>query len=359
MPTTSGMKEGGYYDQHSDAQRATIDAFLPWLLESLTELPGQLLDRSPVVLLDLGSSHGGNAIHAMRRLVETLRKRTSSPAWVFFSDLPTNDFNQLFANLFPPGSTAFPEIGVFPAAIAGSAYKPVVPPRSVHVATSFNMIGWLDSRPSARLPRYILPMQPGAPGKRASVSEAEQQPFILQADTDLRRFYKARADELVPGGMLLLQVFGRDEIRSASDGLYDVLSDALLDLIDEGDLPQQLYEDLVFPVYFRTVDELTRPLETEVELKQAFQLEKAGSIEVAVPFNEERARTGDLTTWARSFTGFLRAFTEPVLTLALPKTASVADLVEKVYRRVESRLIDDPLHYEFRYISVGALLSRR
>ena len=358
MPTTSGMKPGGYYDTHSDAQRAAIDAFLPWLVEAVAELPIPPPDGAPVILLDLGSSQGRNAIHAMRRLIEALRRRTATPAWVLFNDLPTNDFNRLFSNLFVPGSPAFIEEDVFPAAVAGSAYEPVVPPRSLHVATSFNMIGWLETRPDARLPRYILPMGPSAPGERASVSEAEREPFRLQAAADLRGFYRARAEELVRGGRLLVQVFGRDDVRSTSDGLYDVLSDALLDLIDDGALPRRVYEELVFPVYFRTVQELTAPIETDGDLAGAFRVEKADAREVAVPFNEERERTGDIAAWARRYTGFLRAFTEPVLTAAIPATAAVPETVEEVYRRVERLLIQDPGRYEFRYISVGALLTR-
>jgi hypothetical protein len=357
MPTTSGMKQGGYYDTHSDAQRAAIGAFVPWLVDALAELPIPPAGGPPLVLLDLGSSQGRNAILAMRRLVAALRRRTAAPAWVLFSDLPTNDFNQLFSNLFPPGPPAFTEVGVFPAAIAGSAYKPVVPPRSLHVATSFNMIGWLDARPAARLPSYILPMGPSASSERASVSEAEREPFRLQAAADLRGFYRARAEELVPGGKLLLQVFGRDDVRSASDGIYDVLSDALLDLVVDGVLPRQVYDDLVFPVYFRTVRELTAPVEADGELAGAFRVEQADTREVGVPFNEERERTGDIAAWARGYTGFLRAFTEPVLAVTIPETSAAFGTVEEVYRRVEHLLIQDPMRYEFRYISVGALLT--
>ena len=52
-------------------------------------------------ILDIGSSEGGNAVYAMKRLVDSVRSVSNSPIWVFLSDLPTNDFNHLFANLFP------------------------------------------------------------------------------------------------------------------------------------------------------------------------------------------------------------------------------------------------------------------
>jgi hypothetical protein len=39
--------------------------------------------------------------------------------------------------------------------------------------------------------------------------------------------------------------------------------------------------------------------------------------------------------------------------------AQVSEIVEDAQRRVECLLIEDPMCYEFRYISVGALLTRR
>lgn len=362
MPSTPGMKPGGFYDSHSDAQGAAIDAFLPWLVDAIDELPVPPAGGPPLTLLDLGSSQGKNAIRAMRGLVEAIRRRTDTPVWVLFSDLPTNDFNRLFANLFPHGPGSPPAIGdgVFAAAIAGSAYGPIVPPASLYAATSFNMIGWLDSLPHARPPRYILATGPSARGDRSVVTDEEREPFRRQAASDLRRFYRARAEEIVPGGKLLVQVFGRDEARdrSASDGIYDVLSDALLDLVDDGILPAEVYENLIFPLYFRTAGELVEPIESEPDLASAFRIDRAETVETPVPFNAELEREGDVGEWARRFTGFLRAFTEPIVAAAIPANLAADEIVAKLYRRVEARLAEDPARYEFRFISVGVLLTR-
>ena len=79
MPTTKGMKPGGFYNAHSDAQRAAIDAFLPWLVETVAELPVSKGSDSPLVMLDIGSSQGSNAIHVTHRLVEAVRRHTRRP----------------------------------------------------------------------------------------------------------------------------------------------------------------------------------------------------------------------------------------------------------------------------------------
>ncbi len=89
-----------------------------------------------------------------------------------------------------------------------------------------------------------------------------------------------------------------------------------------------------------------------------FRIEKAETREVPAPFNEERTATGDVVTWARSYAGFLRAFTESILVAAIPDELPGPEIVQEVYRRVEHRLVTDPGRYEFHYISVGALLTR-
>lgn len=157
---------------------------------------------------------------------------------------------------------------------------------------------------------------------------------------------------------MLVQVFGRNHEYSTSNGVYDVLSDAILDLVEAGHLPGDVYERLVFPIYFRTLDELLAPLKTDVDLQQAFRLEETGSRDVPVPFNLALATTGNRAEWVRSYTGFLRAFSEPIVALVLAGSSSHAATLDRIYQRVGERLADEPARYEFHYISVGALLTR-
>ena len=63
----------------------------------------------------------------------------------------------------------------------------------------------------------------------------------------MARFYRARAAELRPGGRLLVQVFGRNDEQSTTYGILDGLSDALLDMVDDGHLGRDVCESFVFP----------------------------------------------------------------------------------------------------------------
>jgi len=199
------MKGGGYYDSHSKEQRAALGAFLPWIEDSISELPIPSGVQTSFGILDIGSSEGSNAIYAMNRLINKLRCVSDLPIWVLFNDLPTNDFNHLFANLFPGGNAALSGTNIFPCAIGGTAFGRLVPPQTLHIATTFNAIGFLEKKPDTRLPHYILPMGPGplAPREDVTVTENERAPFRLQAANDLYRFYSVRAEELVSGGKVV------------------------------------------------------------------------------------------------------------------------------------------------------------
>src|SRR5262249_37405909 len=151
----------------------------------------------------------------------------SRPIQVVHSDLPTNNFNQLFANLADDASGARRE-QVYAAAVGGSMFARLLPPRTVTIATTFNAIGFLDHRPQTEIPDYILPMGPSRPRPGVAVSPEERDAFARQAAEDLVSFYRARADETVPGGKLLVASFGVNENHRACDGIYDVLNDSLV-----------------------------------------------------------------------------------------------------------------------------------
>jgi hypothetical protein len=206
-----------------------------------------------------------------------------------------------------------------------------------------------------------MPMAPGpqAPRDGVGATDQDQEPFRFQAASDLQAFYAARAAELVPGGLLLVQVFGRRGDVSTSHGIYDVLSDSLLDAVEQGRIPRAVYEQLLFPIYFRDLQELLAPLQPGEDGAACFEVLQADAQEVEVPFNQSLERDGDVTSWARQYTGFMRAFTEAILAAALPEDLSREATLAWIYQRIQQRLQTDPERYAFHYISIGALLKRR
>jgi hypothetical protein len=359
MPATTGMKGAGYYDRHSTAQMSSIQALRDWVDDAVANLPLPA-PAQPVTVLDLGSSEGSNAIQVMAAIVEGLRRRTRQPVQTVYSDLASNNFNQLFDNLEQARRDGLFPAGVFLGAVGGSFYGPLLPPGTVHLATSFNAIQWLDRIPAVPVPDFVVYRRPhpSRPGRAASPEVTAA--FTRQAEQDLVRFLECRARELVPGGKLLLASPGDTDQVRVGDGLSDVLNDACLDLVAAGRLQREQYERLTMPVYFRTVAELFAPLEREGSpVRGAFALDRAEALEVPTPFGDEFRRSGDVATFAAAYTGFLRAVSEPVVKAALRQQAWEAATVESLYERIRARLLAEPERYLFRYILVAALLTRR
>jgi hypothetical protein len=359
MPATTGMKGAGYYDQHSGAQMASIEALQDWAEDAVADLllpaPAQ-----PVTVLDLGSSEGRNAIGVMASIVAGLRRRTGQPLQTIYNDLASNDFNQLFANLEQARRSGRLAAGVYPVAVAGSFYGPLLPPGTVHLATCFNAIQWLDQLPAVPLPDTVAYRRPHPPRHGLAVSPEATAAFTRQAEQDLVRFLKCRARELVPGGKLLVASPGDTDHARVGDGLCDLLNDACLDLVAAGRLGREQYERLTMPVYCRTVAELLAALEREDSpMRRAFAVDRAEALEVPTPFSVAFRRDGDVSAYAAAYTGFLRAISEPVVRAALNQPESEAVTLESLYERIRARLLAEPERYMFRYILVAALLTRR
>ena len=355
--TTTGMTGGGFYDANSATQWNAIEAVLPMLDDGIESIP--LKNSECVRLADFGCSEGRNSIAVMSRALSRLLPRTDKPVQTIHSDLPTNDFSHLFAELRPDGRSAFGSDRVFSAAVGGSMYDQLLPDRSIHLATTFNAIGFLSRRPVTRLPGYIFPNGPSALRANGYVSEEDRQAFALQARRDVESYLEVRAKELVPGGKLLVQVFGSTDEARTCDGIYDLLNDAVLAFVDKGEISRETYDLYYQPVYLRHLDELTAPvIDPGSSISSLYSLDSSKSYEIVVPFNQGYANDGDFDRYITDYVNFFRAFTEAVLRNALPETPDRDSLVDQIYREAEVILKADPNSYPFRYMAVAMLLTR-
>src|SRR5262249_3528738 len=154
------------------------------------------------------------------------------------------------------------------------------PPRTVHLATCFNALHWLDRLPEVPLPDGIAYRRPHPPRQGLAVTPEATAAFARQADQDLVRFLDCRARELVEGGNLLLGSAGDTNQACVGDGPLDILNDACLDLVAAGRLRREQYERLTLPCYFRTVAELLAPLKREGSpVRDAFTVDRAQALE--------------------------------------------------------------------------------
>ncbi|WOK96416.1 hypothetical protein Cni_G05123 [Canna indica] len=132
--------------------------------------PHPTLVRSLVAVVDLGCSTGTNTLFFVDVIVKYVAQMYEEldhdlPEFlVFFSDLPSNDFNVLFQLLPPPPSSKCLEgqRRYFASGVSGSFYSRLFPSRSVNVFNS--SLHWLPQVPRVdRLvhgERVIKPAEP-------------------------------------------------------------------------------------------------------------------------------------------------------------------------------------------------------
>jgi gibberellin A4 carboxyl methyltransferase len=355
--STTGMIGGGFYNANSAPQMAAIAAVLPWIDEAVAAM--SLPVSAPAfTIADFGCSEGRNSIEVARHTIAALREKSGQAVQTIHSDLPTNDFSTLTRTLRSNAQSVFGDKSTYSSVVPGSMFDQLMPAGSLDFSMTFNAIGFLSRRPIESLPDYILPNGPSRARGRGSVSDADRTAFALQAKEDVASFLSNRAEELRPGGKVLLQVFGGDGEARTCDGLYDLLNDAVIEHVDEGKVPVETYRSYYQPVYFRTLEELVAPLKDSDSLAGQLKLDRAESYEVPVPFVEAYKADGDLDRYAISYVDFFRAFTEAVLRLALGTRPDLDEVVESIYSRAEVLLKANPDLYPFRYVAVAALLTK-
>jgi len=342
--STSGMKGRGYYDAHSEYQRRVIeggDQMIRSLVHALD------LDRGGHVLriADYGAGTGGTSVHAVKTAITAVRERDSeTPVLAIHSDLPTNDFSQLFR--IAAGRDGYLRLDggpIYAAAAAGSFFNQVVPSESVDIGMCSNASHWFRDQPQVRIAEGIY--FPDARGDaRRTLAEI--------AAADWLSFLEARSLELVVGGRLLIQGIASVETgegepeRISAAKLLRVMGEVAETLVGDGMLDRELLDRYVFPVYCRTTAESTAPLSGCGQLENAFEVASTTIEEVPNPYWEAFLHDGDAEAYAKAYIEFVRAFAESTMVAHLFEPGAIdaapEDICEEYFDRLRAATAAKP-----------------
>ncbi len=350
---TEGMVGGGYYDAHSSFQAdtaASVAALLQQAVAALT-MPA----NGEVTVADYGCSEGRNSMATVTSALGLLAARGAKGFGVVHNDLATNDWNTLARNL----SAADSYLANYPQARALFAprgfFEQVVPPESVTLGTSGSAAHWLSRQPpDLDMPRSLY---------RSDAPPSELAKILKQAADDWLSFLSARAEELQPGGVLLVQMLGSDAstdpVRASAAGLLRLMNECALALVDAGDIPQEVYARYCFPVVPRTIAEGAAPVRGP--LADRLELLHCGLTEVPSPYQAALDKTGNVAAFAKSYTAFTRAFSESSLREGLFRygKAGADTLASKFYAAMETALTARPHDYPFDDLTLAVMVRRR
>jgi len=341
------MMPDGFYDENSAYQMrgALSDA------ELVAHLAGELAPtraRGTIVIADYGCAQGRVSNTLIQMAIDRLRSHEPEmPIAVYHNDLLGNDWAALFDRLRDPHSYLHSPGGpVTPLISATSFYNPVTPPGIVDLGMSFAAAQWL-SQPGPRGCGSALYFDQLDGPARAEMA--------AQALHDWTQFLTLRAQELAPKARLIVNMMGvsRSGI-AAGHALWQHLRAVCSDMATEGKLDRTRVNDYVIPIYERNLDEVRRPFNDQIG--QRLQLESLSLHAIANPATERYRSDGDSSAFAREFSGFVRAWSEPSLREAFSADDAVfADL----YQRLESRLRDAAADFVFEVHAIRAVIRRR
>jgi gibberellin A4 carboxyl methyltransferase len=350
---TTGMKGEGYYDDHSAFQGDIVASGAALLGQAVASLA--LPANGLVTVADYGCGEGKNSMAMIGNALGLIADRGVTAQTVLHSDLPTNDWNGLAANL--GGDESYlgkhPDIRVLFA--PRSFFERVTMPSSVTLGTSGSAAHWLSRQPpDLDMPNALY---------RSDAPPAERAKILNLAADDWLAFLSARADELQPGGVLLVQMLGSDgdvsPARVSAAGLLQLMNECGRQLVDAGDVPEDAYAAYCFPVVPRTIEEAVAPVNGP--LSDRLELLHCGLTAVPSPYQVAFEETGDARTFARSYTAFTRAFSESSLRHGLfSKGKGDPDgLADRFYGLMEEKLTANPEGYPFDDLTLAVMVRRR
>ncbi|XP_010252613.1 PREDICTED: indole-3-acetate O-methyltransferase 1 isoform X2 [Nelumbo nucifera] len=259
-------------------------------------------EEAPFVVADLGCSCGCNTIYTTDVIIKHMRKRYEAMGYqppefsVFFSDLPSNDFNTLF-QLLPPlpiadkgsmedciaasSNDSDGHRSYFAAGVPGTFYRRLFPARSVDVFHSAFSLHWLS-----QVPEIVTDNKSEAYNKgRVFIhggNESTANAYKMQFQTDLAGFLRSRSLEMKRGGSMFLVCLGRtsvDPIDQGGVGLFfgSHFQEAWDDLVQEGLIEAERRDSFNIPVYAPSLQDFKEVVEGDGSFAINLQVVNGGS----------------------------------------------------------------------------------
>jgi hypothetical protein len=296
------MQGRGYYNRHSGLQArsaAEADGMLERAIAAVA------IPAGPITIADFGSSQGHNSMRQIARVLDRLGARNTGDRdiMVVHTDLPHCDFTSLFDTLeVAPESYRRGRDHVFASAIGHSFYDRLLPARSLTLGWSAFALHWMSALPRS-LRTHIWPT-------RAAPDEDELLANVSAADW--RNFLANRAEELVPGGQLVLVIGAVDATGATGlEPMMDLANDILGALCADGELGADAHAAMTIPSRPRRREEFAAPFDGG-ELP-ALSLEE---LVIAATPNAAMLRwqqTGDAAAFAADINSFFVAAFGPSL----------------------------------------------
>jgi hypothetical protein len=324
----------GSYTAASRLQAAGLRRAIT-LFEQAAEVVPIPRSPRPVVIADYGAASGHNSLLPIGAAIAVLRKRTrpEHSVLVTHTDVPDNDFTELFRTLSEdPDTYLKKDRSSFASAVGRSYYSQIVPSNSVNLAWSAWSVQWLARTPSPVGDHVVAAY---------SRDDAVRAAYARQAARDWQEFVAFRGRELAPGGRLVVMTLGIGE-----DGefgywpLLDATVDTLTELAARGITSEDETHRMTVPIVGRRARDFLSPFAPS----GTFEKLSIGHLEVFDAedrFWAQYRLDGKAKAFGARWAAFLRTSTFPALAAELPVERRCA-FVDELCAGVAARLAAAP-----------------
>jgi len=356
--STEGMVD---YNANSTVQRGIVDVH-DATVRRLVETIGQV--RPQFRIADYGCGPGLSTISAVRPAIEAYRALDPDGAIaVCHADQPGNDWNALFALVSGPDGYQPGGGNIRTEAAVGSFYERMLDDASVDLATCYAASHWLSHAVHLEAPGAVL---------FVDLEGAARRELEDLARSDWTRFLRLRAEELRPGGYLLVSTLAavpdpaeKNGVAASGRYVYRAIQLVLQTMADDELIDQDILDRFVFALWFLTEAEARDPIEADPVLRDAYSIEQVSVRPAPINADDVYAQAvDDPALYARLYTGYMRGFADSSLHTQLFRPAACDDahadaLASDFYRRFETLYRDNPGTYRGELWELTAILRRR
>ena len=362
--TTAGfmsMKGGGYYSKATIGAKHTIDRATHLIMDALERM-NPVDDGSTFTMSDMGCADGGTSVTMVGSVLKEVRRRVPSrPIQMVYTDLPRNDFSQVFQNIH--GQTdietyidAIDNLFVF--ASATSFHKPIFPAGTLNLGFSATASHYISEQPGV-ISNHVHMV--GAAG-------AERDAYVEQGRLDWERMLLNRAADLAPGGRLALFNFGIDEEgrylgSTGGVSMFDTFSQLWAALRDDGVITPEEFINTNFPQSYRTVAQFTAPFRDSANpvYQAGLRMEHVETRVVDCPFAVDFKAHGDAARFAHEYIPTLRSWSEATFVSGLSPARPVEQrraIIDRFYDRYEALVCEAPEGHAMDYVHCYLIIEK-
>ncbi len=356
------MKGAGYYSKATTGAKDVIDNATPMVLGAIRDMDFSD-DGRIITMSDMGCADGGTSLEMVRKALVAMRaKWPSCPIQMIYTDLPRNDFSQVFQIVhgLTDIETYLGEIDqLYVFASATSFHKNIFPAGTLHLGFSATASHYISEIP-VNITDHV---------HMVGASGGERQAFEEQGRKDWESFLLNRTNELASGGHLALFNFGIDEEgrylgHSGGVSMFETFSEIWAEFRDSGTITAEEYTNTNFPQCYRTVDQFTAPLKDENNpvYQAGLRLKHVETRVVRCPYERDFTDShGDAARFAREYIPTLRSWSEMTFASGLSADRPVEQriaILDDYFSAYEARVREAPLGHAMDYVHIYLVLQK-